>query len=103
MTISAKNVTISFVIFIAAGVVKLADTLDLGSSARACRFKSCRLHQVETLHVISWRVFFYSAEWEYKDGAFTAEEQTKDELVKIAKERNILKFHFQAFGRLDMS
>ncbi len=59
MTISAKNVTISFVIFIAAGVVKLADTLDLGSSARACRFESCRLHQIrKTLHVVSWRVFF---------------------------------------------
>ena len=26
-------------------MVKLADTLDLGSSARACRFKSCHPHQ----------------------------------------------------------
>ena len=29
-----------------ADVVELADTLDLGSSARACRFKSCHPHQI---------------------------------------------------------
>lgn len=28
-----------------AGVVKLADTLDLGSNAQACRFKSCHPYQ----------------------------------------------------------
>ena len=29
-----------------APVVKLADTPDLGSGARACRFKSCQAHQI---------------------------------------------------------
>ena len=29
-------------------MVELADTLDLGSSAKACRFKSCRAHQNKT-------------------------------------------------------
>ena len=32
-----------------ADVVKLADTIDLGSIASACRFKSCRPHQNKTL------------------------------------------------------
>lgn len=30
-----------------AGVVELADTLDLGSSAKACRFDSCCPHHFE--------------------------------------------------------
>ena len=29
-----------------AGVAELADALDLGSSAHACRFKSCHPHQI---------------------------------------------------------
>ena len=29
-------------------MVELADTLDLGSNAQACRFKSCYPHQVLT-------------------------------------------------------
>ena len=36
-----------------AGVVELADTIDLGSIAFACRFKSCHPHQNERL----WRSF----------------------------------------------
>ena len=36
-----------------AGVVELADTIDLGSIAIACRFKSCHPHQNERL----WRSF----------------------------------------------
>lgn len=31
-----------------AGVVKLADTPDLGSGAKACRFKSCYPYQLQT-------------------------------------------------------
>ena len=30
-----------------AGVVELVDSVDLGSSAKACRFESCRPHQNE--------------------------------------------------------
>lgn len=36
-----------------ADVVKLADTLDLGSSARACRFKSCHPYQT------AYAVFYF--------------------------------------------
>ena len=43
------------VTILSAGVVKLADTLDLGSSASACRFKSCHPHHLITLVT----VFFY--------------------------------------------
>ena len=31
-----------------AGVVELVDSLDLGSNAKACRFESCRPHQILT-------------------------------------------------------
>ena len=30
-----------------AGVVELVDSVDLGSSAKACRFESCRPHQIK--------------------------------------------------------
>ena len=33
--------------FIYAGVVELADTLDLGSNGQPCKFKSCRPYQKE--------------------------------------------------------
>ena len=32
-----------------AGVVELVDSVDLGSSAKACRFESCRPHHIECL------------------------------------------------------
>ena len=31
-----------------AGVVELVDSVDLGSSAKACRFESCRPHHLKT-------------------------------------------------------
>ena len=52
LTEKEKNGTISREAFTLADVVKLADTLDLGSSTKVCRFKSCHPHQVrKTLHV----------------------------------------------------
>ena len=44
--------------------MKLADTLDLGSNARACRFKSCRPYQINRrdLTLRSWRFFCYTAQ-----------------------------------------
>ena len=33
---------------ISAGMVELADTPDLGSGAKACRFKSCYPYQLQT-------------------------------------------------------
>ena len=41
-----------------APVVELADTMDLGSIARACRFKSCRAHQL-VASVISLATSFF--------------------------------------------
>lgn len=35
-------------------MVELADTLDLGSSARACRFDSCYPHHIKTVILIQW-------------------------------------------------
>ena len=32
-----------------AGVVELVDSVDLGSSAKACRFESCRPHQTNII------------------------------------------------------
>ena len=42
-----------------AGMVELADTLDLGSNAKACRFKSCYPYQINRrdLTLRSWRFF----------------------------------------------
>ena len=40
-----------------AGVVELADTLDLGSNGQPCRFKSCRPYQKKTLIVIQSESF----------------------------------------------
>ena len=36
---------VGFFLYISAGMVELADTLDLGSSGKPCRFKSCCPHQ----------------------------------------------------------
>lgn len=42
-------------IFCSADVMKLADMLDLGSNAKACRFKSCHPHQTNII-----RTYFQS-------------------------------------------
>ena len=44
-----------------AGVVKLADTLDLGSSSSECRFNSCHPHHLKTLYRGSCGVAVYHA------------------------------------------
>ena len=41
-----------------ADVVKLADTLDLGSSAYACRFESCRPHHLHDTVIPKGMTFF---------------------------------------------
>ena len=46
--------------FESAAVVELADTLDLGSSEKSCRFKSCQPHQSnkESKHKRHARIFY---------------------------------------------
>ena len=43
-------------------MVELADTLDLGSSAKACRFKSCRAHQTNLFSLSKEKRFLLLAE-----------------------------------------
>ena len=46
---------------ISAGMVELADTMDLGSIGQPCRFKSCYPHQLAA-SVISLAVSFFISE-----------------------------------------
>ena len=46
MHVSRGSMSTAFQVLRHADMVELADTLDLGSSARACRFKSCYPHQI---------------------------------------------------------
>ena len=50
----------AIIVKICADVVELADTQDLGSCARACRFKSCHPHHKRIKRTIGF-VFLYTA------------------------------------------
>ena len=48
-SLSFRHTTLSFsASFLYTGMVELADTPDLGSGAKACRFKSCYPYQLQT-------------------------------------------------------
>ena len=53
--------TLHFALYNHADVVKLADTIDLGSIAHACRFKSCHPHHKTTLFKV---VFASKKHWD---------------------------------------